>query len=79
MDTPRFPLSLAGRFFSVLPSSPSVACQCTSNDPCAQAATHRVLSRATASVDWLCDTHALLWARDHGCNVSAKAHVDSVV
>jgi hypothetical protein len=77
LDTPVFPLSLAGRYFSVLPSSPSVDCTCTSSEPCQQAATHRVLSRATATVEWLCDTHALLWARSQGCNISAKTAVDA--
>ena len=61
-DSHTVPLSLAGRHFSITPCAGYLGYQCTSRD-CPAAATHRVLSRATASIEWLCDAHTLEWAR----------------
>jgi hypothetical protein len=61
-----FPLTLAGRYFSIMPCASCLDYQCTS-DECRQTATHRILSRATASIEWLCDAHTLAWARRQGC------------
>ena len=66
MDSPIFPLTLAGRYFSITPCPSCLAYQCSSS-ACDEQATHRVLSRATATVEWLCDAHALAWARSQGC------------
>jgi hypothetical protein len=62
MESPIFPFTLAGRHFSITPSSSCLDYQCTASS-CDHPATHRVLSRATATVEWLCDAHALAWAR----------------
>ncbi len=62
MALPILPLSLAGRYYSVIPC-PSWL---TYANNCHIRATHRVLSRATATVEWLCDAHALDWVRIHG-------------
>jgi hypothetical protein len=68
MHTRKLSLTLIGRYFSMMPKPQHLDLRCTSN-ACADAATHRVLSRATASVEWLCDDHTLAWARDHGCEI----------
>jgi hypothetical protein len=65
-DSKDFPLTLAGRYFSIMPSAPCLEYECTS-DHCHETATHRIMSRATASVEWLCDLHTLAWARSQGC------------
>ena len=59
------PLTLAGRRFRITPCAGYLLYQCTSHE-CTARATHRVLSRATASVEWLCDAHTLAWAHTHG-------------
>jgi hypothetical protein len=61
-DSPIVPLTLAGRHFSIMPCPGHLQYQCTSSR-CEETATHRVLSRATASTEWLCDAHTLAWAR----------------
>lgn len=61
-DSPIVPLSLAGRHFSIMPCPGHLQYQCTSRR-CDELATHRVLSRATASTEWLCDAHTLEWVR----------------
>jgi hypothetical protein len=66
IPNPALPLELTGRYFSVMPCPSFIEHQCTWS-PCREQATHRVLSRATASLDWLCDDHALAWARLNGC------------
>lgn len=59
-------LTLTGRTFSLIPLSGHVDSACTGDAECQCRATHRLLSRRTASVEWFCDAHAESWSRDHG-------------
>ena len=60
------PLSAAGRYFSLRPLAPYLDASCTADGPCGERASHRLLSRRTASVSVLCDAHTEEWARENG-------------
>ena len=67
-------LTRTGRTFSLTPLSGHVDSACTGDAECQRRATHRLLSRRTASVEWLCDAHAESWLRDQGLtNTGASA------
>jgi len=76
-DSPIVPLTLAGRHFSIMPCPSHLQYQCTSSR-CDETATHRVLSRATASTEWLCDAHTLAWARLQHADVAGVAAAPSL-
>jgi hypothetical protein len=58
-------LTLTGRGFCLTPLSGHVDTTCTAHGQCERRATHRLLSRLTASIELLCDAHAESWSRDH--------------
>ena len=58
-------LTLTGRGFCLTPLSGHVDTRCTGDAQCECRATHRLLSRRTASVELLCDAHAESWSRVH--------------
>jgi hypothetical protein len=59
-------LSVAGRYFSLSPVAPHLHASCTADGPCTAPASHRLLSRRTASVSLFCDAHTEEWAREQG-------------
>jgi hypothetical protein len=68
-------LTVTGRGFCLTPLSEHVDTACTADAQCESRATHRLLSRRTASVELLCDAHAESWSRDHAPNaVGLTAH-----
>lgn len=74
METGRtadYRLILTGRHFSLTPLHVEIDAACAI-DACSNRASHRLLSRSTASVERLCDHHALEWARDRCEAVAAK-------
>jgi hypothetical protein len=62
-------LTLVGRTFSLTPLPPHRQAVCTADATCLCRATHRLLSRRTASVELFCDHHALAWSREHELDV----------
>lgn len=66
-------LTAAGRYFSLSPLAAHLYTACTAEGPCGERASHRLLSRRTASVSLLCDAHAEEWAREHGVLPAAPA------
>jgi hypothetical protein len=64
MNIDNLRLTLTGRGFCMMPLSKWVDTVCTGDAACGCAATHRLLSRRTASVELLCDVHAESWSRD---------------
>jgi hypothetical protein len=62
-------LTLVGRTFSLTPLPGYRDSICTANDACGCRATHRLLSRRTASVELLCDRHTLVWSREEGLDI----------
>jgi len=58
-------LTLVGRTFSLTPLPSHRQARCTADTTCQCRATHRLLSRRTASVELFCDHHALAWSREH--------------
>jgi hypothetical protein len=62
-------LTLVGRAFSLTPLPGYRDSICTAADSCGCRATHRLLSRRTASVELLCDQHTLVWSREQGLDV----------
>jgi hypothetical protein len=69
MRNPNVQLTLAGRHFTIAPLPHYLHSACTADEPCRNQATHRVLSRRTADVKLLCDSHTIDWAREEGCDV----------
>jgi hypothetical protein len=63
-------LTLTGRHFSLTPLHVQIDAVCTIG-ACSNRASHRLLSRSTASVERMCDHHALEWARDRGVTIAA--------
>jgi hypothetical protein len=59
-------LSIAGRYFSLSPLAPHLDTPCTAEGSCGEHASHRLMSRRTASVSLFCDAHAEEWARENG-------------
>jgi len=56
-------LSVAGRYFSLSPLAAHLHASCCA---CGASASHRLLSRRTASVSLFCDAHTEEWARENG-------------
>jgi hypothetical protein len=67
-------LTLTGRGFCLTPLSEHIDTTCTGDPRCEHRATHRLLSRRTASIELLCDTHAESWARAHAPGAVDLAH-----
>ncbi len=63
-------LTVTGRHFSLTPLHVQIDAACT-RGACSNRASHRLLSRSTASVERLCDVHAVEWARDRGVAIAA--------
>jgi hypothetical protein len=61
MKTASLQLTLTGRGFCLMPLSTHVDAACTGGVRCHSRATHRLLSRLTASIELLCDAHAEAW------------------
>ena len=59
-------LTASGRYFSLSPLAAHLYTSCTAEGPCGERASHRMLSRRTASVSLLCDAHTEEWARENG-------------
>jgi hypothetical protein len=76
MSSPNLKLTLTGRRFSLTPLPGHIQSPC-SGEACSKMASHRLLSRATASVNLLCDQHALSWAGEHGYAVTTARRDDS--
>jgi hypothetical protein len=68
--TTDYRLTLTGRHFSLTPLHVQIDAPCEIG-ACSNRASHRLLSRSTASVERLCDLHAIEWARDRGVTVAA--------
>ena len=66
-------LTAVGRYFSLSPLAAHLYTPCTAAGPCGERASHRLLSRRTASVSLFCDAHAEEWAREHGVLAAAPA------
>ena len=66
-------LTAAGRYFSLSPLAAHLYTACTAPGPCGERASHRLLSRRTASVSLFCDAHTEEWAREHGVLAAAPA------
>jgi hypothetical protein len=62
-------LTLVGRTFSLTPLPGYRDSICTASDSCGSRATHRLLSRRTASVELLCDRHTLVWSHEQGLDI----------
>jgi hypothetical protein len=71
MGSPHLQLTLTGRHFTLTPLPAHLQSPCTAGEPCGRPASHRLLSRITADVKLLCDSHTIDWARDHGCNITS--------
>ena len=69
-------LTLTGRGFCLTPLSGHVDTVCTGDAQCERRATHRLLSRRTASVEMLCDAHAESWSRDHASSAAGLTSQD---
>ena len=71
-------LTVSGDRFSITPLPPQVESLCTSVDHCERRASHRLLwSDVPAGVELLCDSHALVWAHDHGLLITTARLGDS--
>jgi len=66
MSSTTLRLTLTGRRFSLTPLPGHLVSGCTGGPGCPNVATHRLLSRDTASVRLMCDAHTLEWAAGHG-------------
>ena len=67
---PHLELTLTGARFSLTPLPMHIQSCCTCLSGCRRMASHRLLSRRTASVQLLCDEHTLEWARENGYGVT---------
>jgi hypothetical protein len=65
-------LTLVGRTFSLTPLPHYRDSICTATDSCGCRATHRLLSRLTASVEFFCDLHTLVWSREQGLDSAVE-------
>jgi hypothetical protein len=65
-------LSAAGRTFSLGPLPAHFQASCTAG-ACRARASHRLMSRRTASVSLFCDAHTEEWARENGVIPAAAA------
>jgi hypothetical protein len=70
-------LTLVGRTFSLTPLPRHLNAPCTANEECGCRATHRLLSRRTASVELFCDRHALAWSREQDSELPSEATGDA--
>jgi hypothetical protein len=79
MRSPNLQLTASSDRFSITPLPPQVESHCTAGERCQTRATHRLLwSDAVGGVELLCDTHALLWAHDHGLLITTARIGDPV-
>lgn len=76
MRSPNLQLTLSGLDFSMTPLPAAVDSPCTSEQPCRNRASHRLLFRATTVVTLLCDAHVLDWAAHRGYHVTTAARSD---
>jgi hypothetical protein len=76
MSAANLRLTLTGRGFCLTPLSGYIDTTCTGDARCERRATHRLLSRRTASVELLCDAHAESWSRDHTTSASGVTSQD---
>ena len=76
MNPDNLRLTLTGRGFCLMPLSEYVDTACTGDAECGWRATHRLLSRRTASVELLCDVHAESWSRDQTPNAAGLTSHD---
>jgi hypothetical protein len=79
MRSPNLQLTASSDRFSITPLPPQVESHCTGGERCRTRASHRLLwSDARGGVELLCDTHALLWAHDHGLLITTARSSDPV-
>jgi hypothetical protein len=76
MSAAKLRLTLTGRGFSLTPLSGHVDTACTGDAQCECRATHRLLSRRTASVELLCDAHAESWSLGHASGAAGVTAQD---
>jgi hypothetical protein len=69
-------LTLTGRGFCLMPLSKHVDTACTGDVRCDSRATHRLLSRRTASIELLCDAHAETWSRNQTVDAAGATSLD---
>ena len=78
MRSPNLQLTVSGDRFSITPLPPQVESLCTSGERCHRRASHRLLwVDVPAGVELLCDSHALMWAHDHGLLITTARLDDS--
>ena len=70
MPSANLQLTIANERFSITPLPAQVESRCTFGDTCHHRATHRLLWSNVASVELLCDVHAIAWAGDHGLHIT---------
>ena len=77
MPSVNLQLTIANERFSITPLPAQVESRCTFGDGCHHRASHRLLWTQAASVELLCDTHAIAWAGDHGLHITTARSIDS--
>ena len=70
MRSPNLQLFTRDDDVSVAPTPGSAVCRCTADESCQNLATHRLLARSPARVDFFCDVHTHEWASDRGIRIT---------